>query len=63
MNIHNGPNCASIGSAQDALVGVRHSSTLCAAAQIRTVQLSLPGPKGCLVELRGLEPLTLTLPV
>jgi len=28
-----GPNWASIGSAQEALVGVRHNSTSCAAAQ------------------------------
>lgn len=28
MNARNGPNCASIGSAQEALAGVRHSSTL-----------------------------------
>jgi hypothetical protein len=35
VNIRSGPNWASIGSAQDALVGVRHSSTLCAAAQDR----------------------------
>ena len=30
-----GPNCASIGSAQEALVGVRHNSTLWLAAQAR----------------------------
>jgi hypothetical protein len=30
-----GPNCASIGLAQDAFVGVKHSSTLAFAAQRR----------------------------
>ena len=34
MNIRNGPNCASMGSAHEAFVGVRHSSTLCAAAHV-----------------------------
>jgi hypothetical protein len=30
-----GPNCASIGLAQDAFVGVKHNSTLARAAQRR----------------------------
>ena len=34
VNIRSGPNWASIGSAQEALVGVRHNSTLCAAAHV-----------------------------
>jgi hypothetical protein len=33
-DIRSGPNWASIGSAQEALVGVRHNSTLCAAAHV-----------------------------
>jgi len=33
--VRNGPNCASIGLAQEALVGVKHSLTLCFAAQVR----------------------------
>ena len=35
VNVRSGPNWASIGFAQDAQVGVRHSSTLCRAAQTR----------------------------
>ena len=35
VNMRSGPNWASIGSAHDALVGVRHNSTLCAAAHVR----------------------------
>lgn len=35
VNMRSGPNCASIGFAQDALVGVRHSSMLLRAAQAR----------------------------
>jgi hypothetical protein len=35
VNMRRGPNCASMGSAHEALVGVRHSSTLCAAAHVR----------------------------
>ena len=34
-NDRNGPNRASIGLAQEALVGVRHRSTLLRAAQVR----------------------------
>jgi hypothetical protein len=33
--VRNGPNCASIGLAQDAFVGVKHSSTLARSAQPR----------------------------
>ena len=33
--VRKGPNCASIGLAQDALVGVKHSSTLARSAQRR----------------------------
>jgi hypothetical protein len=33
--VRNGPNCASIGLAHDAFVGVKHSLTLCFAAQAR----------------------------
>ena len=33
--VRSGPNWASIGLAQDALVGVKHSSTLLRAAQAR----------------------------
>jgi len=33
--VRTGPNCASIGLAQDALVGVRHSSTFSRLAQRR----------------------------
>ena len=33
VKVRNGPNWASMGLAQEALVGVRHSSTLCPAAQ------------------------------
>jgi hypothetical protein len=35
VNVRRGPNWASITFAQEALVGVRHSSTLCAVAQAR----------------------------
>ena len=35
VNCRSGPNCGSIGLAQDALVGVRHNSTLCRLAQAR----------------------------
>jgi hypothetical protein len=35
VNMRSGPNWASIGFAQDALVGVRHSSILLRAAQAR----------------------------
>jgi hypothetical protein len=35
VNRRSGPNWASIGFAQDALVGVRHSSTLFRAAHAR----------------------------
>jgi hypothetical protein len=35
VNMRRGPNWASIGSAHEALVGVRHNSTLCAVAQAR----------------------------
>jgi hypothetical protein len=35
VKVRRGPNCASIGLAHDALVGVRQSSTLCAATQDR----------------------------
>ncbi|BEL05979.1 hypothetical protein Q0Z83_041700 [Actinoplanes sichuanensis] len=35
VNMRSGPNCASIGFAQDALVGVKHSSTLSRAAHAR----------------------------
>src|SRR3954447_14437303 len=35
VNMRSGPNWASIGFAQDALVGVRHSSTLLRAAHAR----------------------------
>jgi hypothetical protein len=35
VNCRNGPNCASIGLAHEALVGVRHNSTLCRAAHDR----------------------------
>src|SRR3954447_3325837 len=35
VNMRSGPNCASIGFAQDALVGVKHSSTLLRVAQAR----------------------------
>jgi len=38
VNVRSGPNWASIGSAHEALVGVRHSSTLCPAAQDRAVR-------------------------
>ena len=38
-----GPNCGSIGLAQDALVGVKHSSTLARSAQRRIVGVSLAG--------------------
>lgn len=34
-NERNGPNCASTGSAHEELVGVKHSSTFAAAAQVR----------------------------
>ena len=37
VNMRSGPNWASIGLAQDALVGVRHSSTLFRAAQARII--------------------------
>ena len=33
--VRNGPNCASIGLAHDALVGVKHSSMLARLAQER----------------------------
>jgi hypothetical protein len=33
--LRSGPNCASIGLAQEALVGVKHSSTLLRLAQRR----------------------------
>ena len=33
--VRKGPNCASIGLAHDALVGVKHSWTLCFLAQAR----------------------------
>jgi hypothetical protein len=33
--VRNGPNCASIGLAHDALVGVKHSSTFSRRAQER----------------------------
>ena len=35
VKFRSGPNWVSIGLAQDALVGVEHSSTLCRAAQAR----------------------------
>lgn len=35
VNMCNGPNCASIGLARDALIGVKHNSTLLRAAQAR----------------------------
>ena len=35
VKVRSGPNWASIGLAQDALVGVKHSSTLLRAAQAR----------------------------
>ena len=35
VKVRSGPNCGSIGLAQEALVGVRHSSTLLRAAQAR----------------------------
>jgi len=35
VKVRNGPNCASIGLAQEALVGVKHSSALCFFAQLR----------------------------
>ena len=34
--VRKGPNCASIGLAHDALVGVKHRCTLCFFAQART---------------------------
>ena len=37
VNARSGPNCASIGSAHEVLVGVRHNSTLCLAAHLRMV--------------------------
>ena len=37
VNMRSGPNCASIGFAQEALVGVRHSSTLLRVAQARII--------------------------
>jgi hypothetical protein len=39
MKIRSGPNCASMGLAHDALVGVKHSRTLCFSAQARTSEL------------------------
>ena len=44
MNIRSGPNWASIGSAHEVLVGVRHNSTLCLAAQA-LMSAFLPGIK------------------
>ena len=41
VNVRSGPNCASIGLAQEAFVGVRHSSTLCAAAHVRIAAVVL----------------------
>ena len=41
VNVRRGPNCASIGSAQLAFVGVGHSSTLCAAAHVRIAAVVL----------------------
>jgi len=35
VKVRNGPNCASIGLAHDALVGVKHSRTLFLAAHAR----------------------------
>jgi hypothetical protein len=35
VKVRSGPNCASIGLAHDALVGVKHSSALCFFAQVR----------------------------
>ncbi len=35
MNVRKGPNCASIGLAHDALVGVKHRCTLFFPAQVR----------------------------
>ena len=35
VKVRSGPNWVSIGLAQDALVGVKHSSTLCRADQRR----------------------------
>ena len=37
-----GPKCDSIGLAQEALVGVRHSSTLCWVAQRRMLLVLFP---------------------
>jgi hypothetical protein len=37
VKMRSGPNCASIGFAQEALVGVRHSSTLLRAALARII--------------------------
>ena len=37
MNMRSGPNWASIGFGQDALVGVKHNCTLLRAAQARIV--------------------------
>jgi len=40
--LRSGPKCGSIGLAQDAWVGVKHSSTLCRAAQVRILLVLLP---------------------
>ena len=37
VNLRSGPNWASIGSAHEVLVGVRHNSTLCLVAHLRMV--------------------------
>src|SRR5215208_7746196 len=63
VNVRRGPNCASIGSAQLAFVGVGHSSTLCAAAHVRIAAVVLGGQviqhdvDRCVVGARGTDAL------